>query len=67
MCFNETVDNFVDKGLTVLDVAKKELLNVRLGNQGPVSSDFHRPNQIKGRGLVWITSHCRLKISGNRL
>jgi hypothetical protein len=67
MCFSETVDNFVDKSLRVLDVAKKELLNVRLGNQGPVSGDYHRPNQIKGLGLVWITSHCCLKISGNRL
>jgi hypothetical protein len=67
VCFDETVDNFVDKSLRVLDVAKKELLNVRLGNQGPGSDDYHRPNQFKGLGLVWITSNCRLKISGNRL
>lgn len=34
MFFYVTVDNFVDKHLRVLDVARKECLNGRLANRG---------------------------------
>lgn len=37
MFFCETVDNFVDKSLRVLDVAKKSAWNGLLGNREPVA------------------------------
>ena len=65
--FNETVDNFVNNHLRVLDVARKDRWNGRLGNLGSIADSVDILFKINDFFLVCITGGCHLKISANRL
>jgi len=66
-CFGEIVDNFVDKSLRALDIARKERSNVMLGNQGSIAGEIHISYKINWFRRMWITRRWYMKISENRL